>query len=367
MKKDLFTKEKGRKSRWYNFENPTGAPGQGGTANGGAKGHAFERWEPGETKVLMDQEGPGVIHRIWMTLSRNISEILPGLVIEMFWDGAAKPAVSVPLADFFCATLGEQRPFESVFFSNPEGRSFNCTIDMPFLTYAKVIVRNTTSHAINHLFYEINATLMPVSKDILYFHSFWNRENPVPLAQDYTILPKLAGEGKFIGVNLGVRVHPGYENSWFGEGEVKIYLDGDRDFPTLCGTGTEDYIGTAWGQGEYAHMTQGCLVADKEKGIYTFYRFHESDPVYFYQDLTVRIQNLGGHDAAGLLKILESDRPAEIVSSENAPDFNSLYKTGFQLTADSQPGWYNFYRSDDFSSTAYFYLDKPCSDLPGLQ
>jgi len=364
----LYKKETNAVTRWTSFENPLGQKGEGGKDNGGAKGHAFEYFAPGETKVLLDTKGSGIINRMWMTVRDRDPKTLRSLKIEMFWDNAEKPAVSVPLGDFFCFGLSMMKPFESALFSSPEGKSFNCCIQMPFLTGAKITLTNESDTTAGHLFYDINYTLCPMDgKDMLYFHSWWNRENTVKLCRDYTVLDTVRGEGKFIGVNFGVNTPKGYGTAWFGEGEMKFYIDGDTEFPTLCGTGTEDYIGTAWGQGTYSNLTQGSLVCDGEAGQYTFYRLHTNDPVRFNADLRVTIQDIGGTETAAILDIIKSGAPCKIVTFDGHDGpFHLLYEKDFVLEEGHKKGWFNFYREDDFSSTAYFYLDKPLSNLPPL-
>lgn len=352
---ELYLKDKNAHTRWASFENPKGEKGQGGKENGGAKGRPSESVKAGETKTLMSVEGSsGVVNKMWITVDNRSPEMLQLLKLEMFWDNADTPAVSVPLGGFFCAPVGNPAAFESYLFSNPEGRSFNCFIQMPFLSGAKITLTNESDTTLGSLFYDVNYTLKPIDKDaIMYFHSVWNRENPVELCKDYTILSKSGGEGRFLGFCMGVNTNPLYETSWFGEGELKVYLDGDGEFPTLCGTGTEDYIGTAWGQGKFANMSQGCLVANDNK--YSYYRFHIADPIYFHSDVKVTMQNMGGAMKEQLLRIVASGAPVKVVTGGGA----QLYLEDFKLTESSPDGWYNYYRSDDFSSIAYYYFDKP--------
>ncbi|MCL2461300.1 MAG: DUF2961 domain-containing protein [Defluviitaleaceae bacterium] len=347
-------------------ENPGGLKGRAGMENGGAKGRAFGTVEAGETCALFDITGSGVINRFWMTVSDRSPSMLRSLKIEMFWDDSEKPAVSAPLGDFFCAGLGKTAPFESFLFSNPEGRSFNCFAQMPFLSAARITLTNESEKRIN-TYYDIAYTLKELDKDnTLYFHCFWNRENKTRLAGDYCVLGRVAGAGRFLGASFGVAADKIYGNSWFGEGEAKFYIDGDGEFPTLCGTGTEDFIGSAWGQGRFSNMTQGSPIADGESGEFSFYRFHLHDPIFFHRDIRVTIQNMGGAMRDDLLAIMGRGAACKIVSRDAGGSFVKLYQTDFTLTADSPDGWYNFYREDDYSSAAYFYLDRPFSELPAL-
>lgn len=367
MNNELFYKTENHQTRWSSFENPLGLKGKSGMENGGAKGHAFERFEPGETKTLLDTDGPGVVNRMWITMTQVSPELLRSVKIEMFWDNEVKPAVSVPFPDFFCVMLGRHVAFESVFFSNPEGRSYNSFVKMPFIKHARITVTNESDQLIKHIFYDVNYTLMPLNADeILYFHAFWNRENPTKLTKDFTILPKVTGKGVFAGLNMSVRWDEKYVKAWFGEGEIKFYIDGDTDFPTLCGTGTEDYIGTAWGQGKYANMTQGCLIAEPEKRMFGFYRFHTCDPIYFDNDIVAEIQSMGGESKYKLMEIIDNGAPVKIVTYDIDGNLNHVYEKDFELNRDAPNVWYNFYHEMDYTSTAYFYLDKPSSNLPSL-
>ncbi|HTQ11903.1 MAG TPA: glycoside hydrolase family 172 protein, partial [Fimbriimonadaceae bacterium] len=277
----LFDKPIGIRSHWISFENAISERGQAAQENQGAKGHAFDCVRAGETKTLLDLEETGMICRIWMTIGDRSPEMLRSLRLEMFWDQSDEPAVSTPLGDFFGVGLGRRTPFENALFSDPEGRSFNCFIPMPFRTGARVTLTNESEKDLAHLFYDIDLLLdVEHTPSTLYFHTHWRREAPNELGKEYTILPKVVGAGRFLGCNIGIMPDPAYEGAWWGEGEVKVWF-GDDDYPTLCGTGTEDYIGTGWGQGVYANRTQGCLIADKEAGQWCFYRFHLDDPIFF--------------------------------------------------------------------------------------
>ena len=365
----LYIREKNVQSRWASFENPLGEKGRGGMENGKAKGRPLKSISPGEQVTLLDAKGSGIIQRIWLTnrsmLSGDLNSaiMLRSLRIDFFWDGETKPAVSAPLGDFFCAPLGKPVRFESSLLSNPEGRSFVSYFSMPFLKGAKVVLTNESTEILDALFYDISYRLCPLDRDkILYFHAYWNRENPTKLCRDYTILPSLSGEGKYIGTTMGVLIDPRYEKAWFGEGEIKIYLDGDSEYPTICGTGTEDYTGTAWGLGEYYNRTQGCLLAKHEKGIFSFYRFHIEDAIFFYNDIKVQIQVMGGARKYDVMKLIDMGVPVKITSGARI----NLFESDFVLERSSPDGFYNFYIEADYSSTAYFYYDKPSSTLPEL-
>ena len=170
----------------------------------------------------------------------------------MNWDNATDPAVSSPLGDFFGVGLGRRTAFECALFSDPEGRSFNCFVPMPFRTAARMTLTNESDKDLVRLAYDVNLLIdVEHTPETLYFHSYWHREAPNALGRDFLILPRVAGSGRLIGCNLGVIENPVYHEAWWGEGEVKCWF-GDDEHPTLCGTGAEDYIGTGWARGPSA-------------------------------------------------------------------------------------------------------------------
>jgi hypothetical protein len=368
---DLFVLPHGVETRWASFENPGAGKGQGGLLNRGAKGRPAERLLAGHEVTLLDVTGPGIVDRIWITISDRSPQMLRSLRIEMYWDQSEQPAVSAPFGDFFGVGLGRTAAFESALFSNPEGRSFNTVIPMPFRTGARIVVRNESSVDLPMLFYDVNLRKVPGWNDeVLYFHAFWHRNPATTLKVDHEILPRVAGRGRYLGANLGVIANPLYEGSWWGEGEVKVYLDGDGNSPTLVGTGTEDYIGTGWGQGVFAHRFQGCLIADGDRDEWAFYRYHVPDPVYFTSGCRVTIQQIGGNLKEEVLRLMDQGVSLIPVTIHEVDTLHLLLDKDPvpELTDPDLPdGWVNFYRSDDVSSTAYFYLDQPTSGLPVLQ
>ena len=302
-------------------------------------------------------ETSGTVRRIWVTISDRSPKMLRGLRLDMYWDGAATPAVCTPLGDFFCQGLGRMATFENALFSGPEGRSFNCCVPMPFQSGMKIVVTNDTDEDLRLFFYEVDYTIGDTHKPgTLYFHAHWRRENPTTLRRDYEILPQVRGRGRFLGVNVGVIANTAlYFKSWWGEGEVKIYLDGDTDHPTLCGTGTEDYIGTGWYLRKYANAYQGCSLADADKMQYCFYRLHLPDPVYFRNDIRITIQQMGCWDPISLLQLHNSGIP--LFKGNDPVDM---------VSALAAKGYGIYERADDWSSCAYFYLDQPENELPPL-
>ncbi len=354
-------------TRWYTYENPQGEKGGAGKANHGRKGAPAVGIKAGETLVLADIKGSGTIRRMWATLWGRGPEALRGLKIEMYWDGAKTPAVQAPFGDFFCQSQGKMTAFENACFSSPEGRSFNCVVPMPFKKSAKILLINESGQD-NGIYYEVDATLGDKhDANALYFHSYWRRENPTTLRQDMTILPHVIGKGRFLGCNLSVRQNPSTPNFWWGEGEVKCYIDGDKDLPTLCGTGTEDYIGTGFGQGLYSNAYQGNqYVAETGHGhsmmdAYGFYRFHIPDPVYFQKEIRVTIQVMGGPSYKAMLDALDKDLTLKLMK---AGDGTQWY-TREELEAN--PGRAEVMeRVDDHTATAYWYMDKPENGLPPI-
>jgi hypothetical protein len=364
----------GEQTRWISPENPTGAKGEGGRENRGAKGHAFDTIPIGGSHVLAAIDGAGTIDRIWMTIEDRSPDALRGLRLDMFWDGAERPAVSVPLGDFFLQGAGEMVAMETSLFASPEGRSFLSFVKMPFRKGARIVVANESGKPVNLIFYDVDyRRLARQPKDALYFHASWRRERAPGLGRDFRILPRVSGRGRFVGAFVTILTNPAYRDAWWGEGEVKIALDGDAaERPTLVGTGTEDYIGTAWGQGAYVNRFQGAPVATWDGGgRWTFYRFHIPDPVFFARDIEVSLQLIGGARKAVVLGLQKAGAPLIPVTIDPGS------RTNFQQLLTHQPplplsdpalpdGHTNFYRSDDVSAVAYFYLDRPEAVLPPL-
>lgn len=352
---ELFVMPENVETRWASPENPTGERGRGGQANGGRKGAPTVAIKAGESRVLAEARGTsGTVRRIWMTFADRSPSMLRSLRLDMYWDGATKPAVSAPVGDFFGVGLGQTPVFQSAFFSNPEGRSFNSVVPMPFKTGMKIVMRNESGLDVPEVFYDVNYTLGDRhATDALYFHAHYRRENPTVAQRDYEILPRVAGRGRYLGTNIGVIVNQReYFRTWWGEGEIKIYLDGDREFPTIVGTGAEDYIGTAWGQGQFAHLYQGSPVADEKRFRWCFYRYHVPDPVYFRREARVTMQQIG----------YLAQHSRELIVQNN----RRLYRAGpDRIEMDTSKDG-KFERTDDWSSCAYFYLDRPTNELPAL-
>jgi Protein of unknown function (DUF2961) len=373
LNKQLYSQEiylmpKDVKSGLSSFENLNGIKGNGGLTNKSAKGNPFETLKAGESKVLLNIHSAGMINRMWFTVDDRSDTMLRSLRFRIYWDDQSKPAVDVPFGDFFCAALGIPVAFQSDLFTNPEGRSFNSYIPMPFKIGARVTLTNESGKDLSLLFFDIDfTTFVKPPEDMLYFHSCWNRSIRSEPGTDFELLPAVNGHGRFLGVNVGVNVDSDYSNTWWGEGEVKMYFDGDSLHPTINGTGTEDYIGTGWGMGKFTNMFQGCLIADGAKGQFSFYRFHVPDPIYFEKNCRVTIQEIGGGMTPLVKSIMAKKTPLKPVTVTTGQTVIKLFETPMSINDPSFPnGWVNFYRVDDYSATAYFYLDRPVSNLPGL-
>jgi hypothetical protein len=366
---DLYSMPNGRQSHVSSFENLNGIKGDGGKTNKGAKGNAAEPLKAGESKTLLEVNSAGIIQRIWLTINDRSPAMLRSLRLRMYWDGADKPAVDVPLGDFFCAGLGRPVAFQSALFTDPQGRSFNCYIPMPFKKGAKVVLTNESKTNLGSLYFDVDyITLAKQQPDMLYFHACWNRSVRGALGKDFEMLPTVTGKGRFLGVNVGVNVDASYGNTWWGEGEVKMYIDGDTDHPTINGTGAEDYIGTGWGETTFTNMYQGCSIADTAKKQYAFYRFHIPDAIYFNDNFKAVIQEIGGGMDGEVKSISAKGAVLTPVTVAGGKGFTRLMDNPIALTSSEFPkGWTNFYRIDDYSATAYFYLDKPVSNLKELE
>lgn len=361
----MFIMPEGVEMRWASPENTKGKKGGGGRMFGGRKGSSAFVLMSGKTITLAEERNTsGIIRRIWITMSDLTPKMLRSVRLDFYWDGAAKPAVSVPLGDFFGIGLGRMRAFESAFFSSPEGRSFNCYIPMPFRKGMKVTATNECDEHVYMFFYDIDYTIGDkIDENALYFHACYHAENPTALRKDYEFLPLVKGKGRFLGSNIGVVTDKkNYYNAWWGEGECKIYLDGDDEYPTLCGTGTEDYIGTGWELGEYAQLYQGCPVAKLEEGIFCFYRYHVVDPIYFKKEIRATMQQIGSWKPDTRSKFHQSGKSIYLAGPEV---MGQLIEGDFSEEGKSQP-FGLFESSGAWSSCAYFYLDTCENNLPEL-
>jgi hypothetical protein len=297
------------KSRSISPENFTGEKGKGGMATEGTGKHAARelgqgwkvspsvRIEGKSTFTLAEIEGPGVIQSIWMTPTGNWR----WAILRFYWDDETEPSVESPVGDFFASGWGRYAQVSSLAVCVNPGSAFNCYWPMPFRKKARVTVENLDENSMV-LYYQINYALTEVPEDAAYFHAQFRREDPLQEAGTYTILDGVTGRGHYVGTYMAWEVH---STGWWGEGEIKFFMDGDDKFPTICGTGTEDYFCGSYnfdvgGQYRefntpYAGMPQvirpdGTYQSQQRFGLY---RWHIPDPIRFESDLRVTIQALG--------------------------------------------------------------------------
>jgi hypothetical protein len=246
----------------------------------------------GDSITIMDHQGPGVIRHIWVTLD---AKWYRDLIFRVFWDGHENPAIECPIGDFMCCSWNKRQSIMALPINvNPSG-GMNCYFAMPFKKHARIKVENDSPNDLPSFFYTINYTQEQVDDQALYFHAQWRRANPVRYGDDYLMVDGIRGQGQYVGTFMSWQQN---NAGWWGEGEIKMFIDGDDEFPTICGTGTEDYFGGAWSfQGDFSAPFLGFQTVTGENfqagARMTMYRFHVHDPVYFQTDLRVTIQALG--------------------------------------------------------------------------
>jgi len=220
-------------SRSASFENPTGGRGMGGRAGGGRKGSPARSVHPGEKIVLADLQGPATVRHIWMTFGKaETPEVARSLQLEIFYDGVPEPSVSVPAFDFFGLPHGRYAEFYSTLICTNTGRGLNSFIPLPFGRSLRIEFTNSSQVPVG-LCYQIDYTLEPSFQEHTgYLHAAFRRQNPTTLRRDFVIVDGLKGPGRFLGCVVGIR--PADSSHWYGEGEVKIYRDGDNEFPTTA-------------------------------------------------------------------------------------------------------------------------------------
>jgi hypothetical protein len=311
--------------------------------------------------VLADIDGPATIRHVWMTFLPAPPETMRALFLEVFYDGADQPSVSAPCLDFFGLPHGRPVPYHSAMASAQEGRGFNSYFPMPFAGHARVEIVNAAQSP-TMLYYQIDYTLEPsLLAGRGYLHVCFRRANPTVQGQDFIISDGIEGPGRFLGCNVGVRViDPG---NWYGEGEVKMYIDGDQDLPTICGTGLEDYVGGAWGLGAHASLFAGAPLVvgpattpPNPEGPPTavdfvgFYRWHLADPVMFARDLRVTIQQIG-------MAFFGPGQEAELEAYEQT---NPVAGAGWMRPPGQVvPAWGITERVDDYCATSFVYSRQP--------
>lgn len=297
----------GHDSRAATFENPTAARSGGSL---GRKENANRMLQPGERVVLADLQGPGSVTHIWMTVGGPMPEpgeqFLRRQLLEIYYGGSDHPSVSVPMPDFFGAVHGVAVPYASALTAVNEGRGFASRIPMPFRDRVRVEYTNG-SEDLAVLYYQVDALLGPLPDEVGILHAAFRRESPTTPGRDFVVTEALRGPGRFLGWTGGLHVLDG--SRWWGEGEVKMFFDGEER-PTICGTGTEDYVDSAWGLGTFAAPESGAtVVLPSGEGhdraahrLVAFYRWHLSDPVVFRHDLRVTVQQLGMDMKTGLFE-----------------------------------------------------------------
>ncbi len=300
------------KSRSISPENFTGDKGKGGMAiegTGAEPGRELGRgWKispsvhiaPGETFTLADINDEGAIQQIWMTPTGNWRFS----ILRVYWDDQEHPSIECPVGDFFAMGWGKFAQLNSLPVCVNPGSAFNCYWEMPFKKRCRITMTNINVDPMV-LYYQINYTLTTVPQDCAYFHAQFRRTNPLPYKNLYTIADDIEGQGQYVGTYLAWGVN---NRGWWGEGEIKFFLDGDEEFPTICGTGTEDYFCGSYNfdlgkdKGGYATFSThqaGLHQVIRPDGLYSsqqrfgMYRWHISDPVRFESDLKVNIQALG--------------------------------------------------------------------------
>lgn len=306
------------KSRSISAENFTGAKGKGGMATEGTGAGAAkdlgQGWKispcivikPGSTFTIAEIEGQGAIQHIWMTPTGNWRF----LIFRIYWDDETEPSVECPVGDFFCMGWGKYSPLQSLAVAVNPGSAFNCYWPMPFHKKCKITMENIGGAELS-LFYQVDYVLTEIPNDAAYFHAQFRMQKIMPYKTPYVLVDSISGQGQYVGTYIAFEAH---SNGWWGEGEIKFFIDGDKDFPTICGTGTEDYF-----CGSYDFDTRQKDAAGIETTKYTefcspysglpqvipgdghysvmqrfgMYRWHITDPIRFQKNLRVTIHDLG--------------------------------------------------------------------------
>ncbi len=281
----------GLTSRSICFENPSGAAGQGGKAASklgvGRKGAPSITLKAGQEVQLCDIYGSGTIRHVWMT-TRNDPTNLRSLVIRAWWDGQSYPSVECPIGDFMGTAHGKVTPYFSAVHSLGRNAGMNIWLPMPFTKRARITLTNEGKADVP-LFYQIDYTTEDKHpSDVGRLHVLFARENPTTETQDFELLPQRTGKGRYIGALIGIRnLHPG---QWWGEGEIKVFMDGDNEFPTIVGTGSEDYVGLSYGIQQTPYLYNGCNL--DQNNFVSMYRWHLPDPIYWEKECRITIQQI---------------------------------------------------------------------------
>ena len=299
------------RSRSISPENFTGEKGAGGRATTGTGEQAARElgqgWKvspsvriaPKQIFTLAEIQGPGAVQHIWMTPTGNWRFS----ILRVYWDGESTPSIEVPVGDFFASGWGRFAQLDSLAVTVNPGSAFNCYWTMPFRRSCRITMENIGDEEMT-LYYQIDYALTEIAEDAGYLHAQFRRVNPLPYKEVFTLLDGVKGEGHYVGTHMLWGVN---NSGWWGEGEIKFYLDGDTDYPTICGTGTEDYFCGSYGfenretkqYQEFTTAYAGMPLVIRPDGVYesqqrfSLYRWHITDPIRFAQDLRVTIQALG--------------------------------------------------------------------------
>lgn len=298
-------------SRSISPENFTGEPGKGGMATSGTGAECAKElgqgWKispsvvikAGETFEMADIQGPGMIEQIWLTPTGNWRFS----ILRIYWDDQEQPSVECPVGDLFACGWGKYCQISSLAVCVNPGSAFNAYWQMPFKTRCRVTMENIADQDMV-LYYQINYSLQHVPENTAYLHAQFRRVNPLPYQDVFTIVDGVSGQGQYVGTYMAWGVN---NSGWWGEGEIKFYLDGDREFPTICGTGTEDYFCGSYNfenqethqYQEYSTPYAGLPQVIRPDGLYQsqtrfgMYRWHITDPIRFKKNIRVTIQALG--------------------------------------------------------------------------
>ncbi len=316
------------KSRSISPENFTGEKGKGGMATEGTGKNASrdlgQGWKvspsvriKGKTTfTLCDMEGPGSVQHIWMTPTGNWR----WSILRIYWDDEKEPSVECPVGDFFGMGWGQYSKLTSLAVNVNPGSAFNCYWPMPFRKKCRITMENI-SDADMYLYYQIDYVLTEVPSDAAYFHAQFRRTNPLPYKEDFVMIDGVKGKGHYVGTYMAWGVH---NNGWWGEGEIKFFIDGDDKYPTICGTGTEDYFCGSYDFDTRKKNQYGVELVDytefntpyaglhqviRGDGHYQImqrfglYRWHITDPIRFDKDLKITIQALGWRDGGRYLPL----------------------------------------------------------------
>ncbi|MBS1526629.1 MAG: DUF2961 domain-containing protein [Bacteroidetes bacterium] len=332
------------KTRSISPENFNGEKGKGGIATtgtgAGPSRDLGQKWKVSPSVVIKKHttftiaeiDGPGAIQHIWMTPTGNWRYS----IIRFYWDDETEPSVEVPVGDFFCMGWGKYAPVTSLAVVVNPGSGLNCYWPMPFRKKCRITMENIDNKDMV-LYYQVDYTLTDVPKDAGYFHAQFRRVNPLPYKKDYVLVDSIRGKGQYVGTYMA---YGSNKNGWWGEGEIKFFMDGDSEFPTINGTGTEDYFNGAYdfdsetlnkatGQpesqytefsGPYTGLPQ-VIRGDGHYNIaqrFGLYRWHIMDPIRFEKDLKVTIQDLGWH-ADGRYMPLQDDIASVVYWYQSEP------------------------------------------------